>query len=222
MMPVLCLCASAQFIPLSGDQTPHQTFVIELRDKQQVELALVLFRGCDSEKLCFAFLAGQVIGPTDDEIAYGLLTRFDIGALCAKKPRQWSVEIYADIDTNRNTDWRYFDLDGPRSCTVELASATLVYLEDAERETVLDREPPRVNLIPKLKAIQLKRDTEAYRIEKAYSDRVAAAALERKKMRDSCASLYRATIDKKLGDLTVREQESIRDCRAMGMYSPAH
>jgi len=48
----------------------------------------------------------------------------------------------------------------------------------------------------------------------------AAKAEERRKVRAGCAGLYQSTADKRVGDLTVREQQAVRACQALGLYPP--
>ena len=43
-------------------------------------------------------------------------------------------------------------------------------------------------------------------------------AEDRRKLERFCATTYVNTIDKKSSDLTVREQESIKNCRELGLY----
>ncbi len=50
----------------------------------------------------------------------------------------------------------------------------------------------------------------------------AKAAEEQCKIRDGCAVIYLNTADKKLKDLTVREEQLVRTCQALGLYPPQH
>jgi hypothetical protein len=38
---------------------------------------------------------------------------------------------------------------------------------------------------------------------------------------DTCASVYRKTIDKKAGDMTLRDSEQVNECRSLDLYPPA-
>jgi hypothetical protein len=38
---------------------------------------------------------------------------------------------------------------------------------------------------------------------------------------DICASVYRKTIDKKAGDMTLRDSEQVSECRSLDLYPPA-
>ena len=57
---------------------------------------------------------------------------------------------------------------------------------------------------------------------KAAQDAAKANAERRAKaeLRARCAAVYEATIDKKMSDLTVREEEQVRACRTLGLYPP--
>lgn len=41
-----------------------------------------------------------------------------------------------------------------------------------------------------------------------------------KSIRAACATIYRKTADKKVGDLTVAEEQDVRRCQNLGLYSP--
>jgi hypothetical protein len=73
----------------------------------------------------------------------------------------------------------------------------------------------------KLAAEQKKKDADA-RVEeyKANLTREANAAEERKRLHAACTAIYQSTIDKKIKDLTVREEQQVRACQALDMYTP--
>jgi uncharacterized membrane protein len=48
----------------------------------------------------------------------------------------------------------------------------------------------------------------------------AAAAFKRRKARAACTVIYHNTIDKKVNELTVREEEQVRACQALDLYPP--
>ena len=48
----------------------------------------------------------------------------------------------------------------------------------------------------------------------------AAKAEEMRKLRANCTTIYQNTIDKKVRDLTVREEEQVRACQVLGLYPP--
>ena len=48
----------------------------------------------------------------------------------------------------------------------------------------------------------------------------ARASEERRKIRDACGLIYKNTADKKVGDVTVKEEQQVRACQALGLYPP--
>jgi hypothetical protein len=48
----------------------------------------------------------------------------------------------------------------------------------------------------------------------------AEAAQERARLRAACAVIYKNTADKKMGDLTVKEDQQVKACQALGLYPP--
>ncbi len=89
-----------------------------------------------------------------------------------------------------------------------------------------------------MKAIQIKRAVETARRRKLAEERKQQAAKdtaraakfkaeeddkaaeERRKVRVACAAVYQATIDKKVKDLTVREEQQVRACQVLNLYPP--
>jgi len=55
---------------------------------------------------------------------------------------------------------------------------------------------------------------------KKQADAGAKAAEDRRKLRASCAAVYQKTIDRKITDLTVREEQQVRACQALSLYPP--
>jgi hypothetical protein len=47
-----------------------------------------------------------------------------------------------------------------------------------------------------------------------------AAQVEARRARAACVVIYRNTVDKKISDLTVREEQQVRACQALGLYLP--
>jgi hypothetical protein len=54
--------------------------------------------------------------------------------------------------------------------------------------------------------------------EKAEED--ANVAEEQRQVRAACALIYKDTADKKIGDLTVKEEQQVRTCQALDLYPP--
>jgi hypothetical protein len=55
---------------------------------------------------------------------------------------------------------------------------------------------------------------------KIKAERNAKDAEDKRKLRANCTVIYQNTIDKKVKDLTVREEEQVRACQALGLYPP--
>lgn len=73
----------------------------------------------------------------------------------------------------------------------------------------------------RLAAEQKKRDAELdARIAKQRAAEAVRAAEERRRVRAACAGIYDNTVDKKVKDLTVGEEQQVRACQALGLYPP--
>jgi hypothetical protein len=73
----------------------------------------------------------------------------------------------------------------------------------------------------RLAAEQKKKDAELNaRTAKDRAEEDAKAAEERRKIRAACTVIYRNTVDKKVKDLTVGEEQQVRACQALGLYPP--
>jgi hypothetical protein len=65
-----------------------------------------------------------------------------------------------------------------------------------------------------------KQAEEDARYAKLKAQEEAKAAAERRRLQAICRIVYRNTIDRKVTDLTVREEGQVRACRALGLYPP--
>jgi hypothetical protein len=66
-----------------------------------------------------------------------------------------------------------------------------------------------------------KKEAEAQaRYAKTQAEEQARAAEERTKIRAACALIYKNTADMKIKDLTVKEEQQVRACQALGLYPP--
>lgn len=98
---------------------------------------------------------------------------------------------------------------------VEAAEQAKEAAEQAKKEVADEARQKR------LAAEQKKKDAELNaRIAKERAQEEARAAEERRKVRAACAVIYLSTADKKLKDLTVREEQQVRACQALGLYPP--
>jgi hypothetical protein len=90
-----------------------------------------------------------------------------------------------------------------------------------EEEASLKREAAEEERQKRLAAEQKKREVEERALaakEKAAAERKEAE--ERRRIRGNCALIYGDTADKKIKDLTVREEQLVRACQALGLYPP--
>lgn len=98
--------------------------------------------------------------------------------------------------------------------------------EQAERDRVAAEEQATKDAATaarqkRLAAEQAKKRVEEYvRNSKARADQDAKAAEEQRRVRTACTTIYQATADKKIKDLTVREEQQVRACQALGLYPP--
>lgn len=73
----------------------------------------------------------------------------------------------------------------------------------------------------RLAAEQKRKESEANaRYAKTRAEEDAKTAEERRKVSAVCSVVYQNTIDKKVKDLTVREEQQVRACQALGLYPP--
>jgi hypothetical protein len=130
-----------------------------------------------------------------------------------------------------------FHLEDAEGCTIDVLEGALVSAKIGTK-VLVEKEPPVPDFTDRLKAIQNKRAVEAARLRKAAEERKqkevkdaaraaqlkaeedVKAAEERRKVRVACAAIYQATIDKKVKDLTVREEQQVRACQVLNLYPP--
>lgn len=68
---------------------------------------------------------------------------------------------------------------------------------------------------------QKKKDDELNaRLAKQRAEEEAKTTEERRQIRAACALIYRNTADKKVVDLTVKEEQQVRTCQALNFYPP--
>ena len=84
---------------------------------------------------------------------------------------------------------------------------------------------PNSFVSPEDKRRLAKRQAQTDAAEGARRKRLAAEqgqkdAEERRNLRANCTTIYQNTIDKKVRDLTVREEEQVRACQVLGLYPP--
>ena len=94
-------------------------------------------------------------------------------------------------------------------------------LEEREEATSAERERQQGAAQQRAQATK---DAEAARLaaaQAAVDGREAArAAEEARRVRAACRTIYQSTVDKKIRDLTVGEDQQVRACQGLGLYLP--
>jgi hypothetical protein len=218
------LC-SGQLVSNYGEDR-HQSFTISLGDVDSVPQGLtanITVHHCpldladDPKKAgklwCIDYELGRYGTLSLFEVPHDVKLQFDIGGLCSNKPAQWSEVTDDSVGFSAS---KFFHLEDSAGCTIELVKVSLA-----------STNPPEIDFTEQLKSIQAKRDAEAARAKrrteeaaKAKNEQDAKDAAERQKIRIACGAIYRSTIDKKVRDLTVREEEQVRSCQALRLYPP--
>lgn len=161
-----------------------------------------------------------------------LRLQFDVGGLCSKKPSQWSVQTDDRFWRERYSSG--FQVEDTKDCTVDVVKVALISARYGETILAHNEEVPEVDFTASLKAIQSRRNAEdalaavrkhkeaeaTARREKIKAAEDAKAQGERATTRAACSAIYQGTIDKKVTDLTVREDQQVRACQALGLYPP--
>jgi hypothetical protein len=224
-------------IPIDDGSGAAQGIVVKtgaVQDSSLRQLGIALgcpFAGCVAYeirgygRLFGDLLSGRVV----------VRLQFDIGGLCKKVPSQWSDVAETHLSLTPSAD--AFHLEEASGCTIDIIKVSLLSAKSGEK-VITQSEPPSVDFTDQLKALQAKRDAEsarqrqavaarnrrdaevAARLAKTKAEEDARAAEERRKITAACKAIYDATIDKKVRDLTVREEEQVRACQATGLYPP--
>lgn len=119
-------------------------------------------------------------------------------------------------------------------CVVEKFNASILTAENrklrinvatGERVDLEKQRELAAEAQAKQEAIEGARQRKIAAEQKKKDDAVAAQkaaqkAEEMRKLRANCTVIYQSTIDKKVKDLTVREEEQVRACQVLGMYPP--
>ena len=163
--------------------------------------------------------------------------RFEITGTCGHKQEEWTVPVTTSIGwakdaavgkTYKDT---VFSLMGKLdSCGTDSIKVTLLFAENEntritestsgvvslkkqwEEEEAVRRAAEQAELARRV----AERDAEAKKTRRIEEQREA----ERTRLRDNCLAIYNATADKKVNDLTVREEQAVRACQTLGMYPP--
>ncbi len=146
---------------------------------------------------------------------------FTISATCKDRNRRWVIPAsfsvgYSEEHVVGNVYQENYDpLDGKvEGCHTETIR---VDLDAARNESRLIFGPERAK---KEAAEAARRKRVAAERRQHEEDAAAQAAEQRRKVRAACAVTYQSTADKRVSDLTVREEQQVRACQALGLYPP--
>lgn len=93
----------------------------------------------------------------------------------------------------------------------------------AEEQAAIDHKKALVEAARRkqVAAEQKRKQAEAdARYAKIQAEEAAKAAEEHRRIRAACSVIYQNTVDKKISNLTVREEQQVRACQALGLYPP--
>jgi hypothetical protein len=169
-----------------------------------------------------------------------ITVQFDLGGFCNGEGRQWSFPVTTSLGHGEVTEYEdtVSSLAGKvDGCKTEIVKARLVHAENFKTQ-IKGVSGERSDLQKELKLIKARREAEASRQRRLAAERKlneteraarlarlraeegAKAAEERHKSRAACAVIYQNTIDKKVKDLTVREEQQVRACQTLDLYPP--
>ena len=164
--------------------------------------------------------------------------RFDIGGICDGIPRQWSTKVvFNPLGLSFKVDPRAVEPAGDyhdwvlslrneiKGCTAELFR--VIDMSEGTHDPADFTEQLRTLIgerkaeQERVKAEQAKQDAaESARRAKMRLEAEAKAEEERRNLRAACGQIYRGTANKKVSDLTVKEEQQVRACQTLGMYPP--
>jgi hypothetical protein len=218
----LCLHAGNTFkitIPMHDDSGVDHGLVVEARTKtyeliKSWRIAYKVWR--------FGRIA-DLVKPVDVEM------QWDIGGLCAKKPEQWTSVSTPESITSSPT-YGDFDIEQSVGCTIDIIKVSLISTHQSGK-LITSTPAPFLVFADQLKAIQARRDRlaaenklrqaeEDARHAKYKTEKEAQEAAERAKIRAVCLTIYKGTSDKRVGDLTVKEEQQVRACQLLSLYPP--
>lgn len=164
---------------------------------------------------------------------WDLRLRFDIEATCGEEKRRWNRVITVSLKQaeKKAITETVIPLVGTiDGCSTTSIKPSLLSAENPDlkidfttKERIdykkrRDEEATKQERLAAAETARQKRLEVERRRRQAETD--ARSAQEGRKLRVACESVYRATIDKKVRDLTVREEQQVRGCQALHLYPP--
>lgn len=170
--------------------------------------------------------------------------QIDAGGICDGAPSAWSFPVavgplgwdkYRAVRKNVST--ALLDLkDTITDCTSDAFEVRVLRADF--KDIHINNEPlPRIDMITILAERKKQREAEQAKHDAAVKAQDARDAAEQKRraelakqeqerkaaeytrIKNACTSLYRNTANKKISDLTVAEDQQVRACQALGLYS---
>ena len=140
---------------------------------------------------------------------------------CNGEQRHWSISAKTSLgwsedhivgNVYKETD---DSLEGKADgCHTETINAILKVAQNGNRRLVgpkqAKKEAGEAERQKRLRAERKQREDEER----------AKDAENRKKVRAACAAIYESTANKKIADLTVKEEQQVRSCQGLGLYPP--
>ena len=161
--------------------------------------------------------------------AYGLRKDRPVHATYAfVEPWAYTPQTFESIAFSLASDFvspedkRLIAVQKEKDDAAEAEHQKILAAEQEKKDATLDEQNRVRNLrIAKEEAIQAARSAERRRqLKKEEAAQAVRAAEERQRLRANCTAIYQNTIDKKVKDLTVREEQQVRACQVLVMYPP--
>src|ERR1035437_269356 len=162
---------------------------------------------------------------------------FDIGGFCEQEVRQWPVSVAVRPSAEWSIKWFKQNVESLRlklqGCRAELIKArieegvdgsalsTNEILEHRTKREAQEAEQKRIAAEERERKaeLQAKKDAaEVARQKRLEEEQRKREAEESRRLRAICALLYKTTVDKKISDLTVGEEQRVHACQALGLY----
>jgi hypothetical protein len=116
------------------------------------------------------------------------------------------------------------EIKAKRDAETAAHDAEVAAQAEAERKTAeaqAKKDAAEAARQKRLAAERKRKETEENaRLEKERADEQAKTAKQQQTLRAGCLLVYQNTADKKVSDLTVKEEQQVRACQALGLYSP--
>lgn len=155
-----------------------------------------------------------------------LRLKFQIDAVCNGKPRQWTESVALSDLGSRAKSYTGTPQPGELGvCSQETFEAVVEFAENEDMRTnyltgeVNDLKTPRLEAKKRAEEERKAEQAEIAREQAEFDREQARLDREQRQRRTACARIYRNTADKKISDLTVKEDQLVKACQGLGYYS---